>query len=225
MGLLDDARQRDEAFDVLTGPGIPIPPGFDRFEFARAGWRYRVGDAEHQALSLLAHTADLSGLAQVPAHALWKLACLDRHVTDAEFDFVVRFDALKELDLSHTSITDAAATAMHTLQKLTWLSVSSCAITDGAMEHLAALRALEHLDISATHVTDDGLRALAFHPALRVLNIRDSKITGEALAPLLTLPELQQVWMTPHQHRHAHRFADESAADIPLLTLAAPPSG
>lgn len=210
MGFLDDlsdAWRADERFNVLYGCGIPIPPGFE--PYSRDSWRNRVGDVEHHQVSLVALGTDLSGLAKLGARDLWRLDVSRQRVTDADLDFVWRFDELEELDAAHTRITDAATHGMHTLQELRWLSLSACSITDAAMEHIAGLRALEHLDISATNVTDEGLRALAFHPSLRVLNIRDSHISGEALAPLLTTPQLRQVWMTRHQHKQALRFEHE----------------
>lgn len=195
--------------DPLAFGDFAIPDGFVKYEFGPAAWRYDVADHQHRALSLIAHTHDLSGLAELPPHGLWKLSCTDRKTGDDALDHLVRFDALVELDLSHTRVSDAGTAAMHTMQGLLWLSLSSCGITDAAMEHLAALRKLEHLDISHTRVTDEGLRALAFHPALRVLSIRDSAVTGEALAPLLTVPQLREVWMSHRQLRHANRFAQE----------------
>ena len=210
MGLLEDlgdAWYADDRFNVLFGCRIAVPPGFRPYQ--TDAWRNRVGDAEHHQLSLMAIGDDISGLAQLAPRDLWRLDVGRRRITDADFDVICRFEELEELNASDTRITDAAARALHHLQELRWLSFSRCHITDAAMEHIAGLRALEHLDISGTQVTDSGLRALAFHPKLRVLNIRDTVITGEALAPLVTLPELRQVWMTHHQHRHAHHFSDE----------------
>ena len=207
MSKFGDVSRQDEAFDALYGAHIPVPPGFSLK--TTSFWRNRFGDAAHHQLSLKADGDDLSGLSQLAPNAVWLLDLSYRHVEDADFDSVCRFDQLEELNLAHTRISDDAARAMHTLQRLRWLSLASCAITDTAIEHLAALRALEHLDIQDTRVTDDGLRALAFHPALRVLSIRHSTITGDGLAPLLTVPELRQIWMTRHQHRQAHRFIHE----------------
>ncbi|MEY2417580.1 MAG: hypothetical protein QOG90_260 [Actinomycetota bacterium] len=207
MGLLDDAARRDEEFDTLFGAHIPVPRGFR----PQTTWFYanRVGDAEHHQLSLQAESDDLSGLSELAPGSVWLLDVSHRHIGDADFDLICRFDQLEELNASHTRITDAATRAMHTLQKLRSLSVASCAITDAAMEHIAALRSLEHLDLCSTKVTDEGLRALAFHPKLHTLNIRDSAISGDGLAPLLTLPELRQVSMSHHQHHHAHQFVHE----------------
>jgi Leucine-rich repeat (LRR) protein len=207
VSRLGDAWRQDDAFDALYGAHIPAPPGF-RVK-TTSFWRDRFGDATRHQLSLQAEGNDISGLSQLAPNAVWLLDMSHRHVDDADFDSVCRFDQLEELNMAHTRITDAAASAMHTLQELRWLSVASCAITNVAIEHFAGLRALEHLDIQGTRVTDEGLRSLAFHPALRVLSIRESAITGEALAPLLTVPELRQIWMTHHQHRRAHRFIDE----------------
>ncbi|HVV35746.1 MAG TPA: hypothetical protein VHC63_04025 [Acidimicrobiales bacterium] len=209
MGALGDAWQADAAFEALHHPDIEVPRGFRPFGFGRTAWRNDFADTSHRALSLVAESSDLSGLAQLASHALWKLVCIDERTTDDDFDHVVRFESLEELDLSKTRVGDRSATAIHTLQKLRWLSVASTRITDAAMEHFAGLRALEHLDVCDTAVTDEGLRALAFHPALRVINVRGSHVTGEALAPLLTLPNLRQVWMTRGQHHHARHFAHE----------------
>jgi hypothetical protein len=210
MGLLDDlsdAWRADEAFNILFGCNVAVPPGFA--PYARDAWRNRFGDATHHQLSLRATGDDLSGLAKLTRHELWRLDVRHRRIDDDAFDAICRFDELEELDAAYTAVTDVATHGMHTLQELRWLSLSGCAITDAALAHLVALRALQHLDLSATRVTDAGLSALVHHPHLRVLNLRDTAVTGADLAPLLTLPELRQVWMNHRQHRHAHRFIHE----------------
>jgi hypothetical protein len=195
--------------DPLGYLELPVPPGFVEYGGIREGWRYSYADRNHQALSLRARSEDLSGLAQLPPDGLWKLVCRHCPITDDDFDTVVRFDHLEDLDLTKTRITDRATATMHTLQRLRVLSLASTAVTNAALDHVAALRSLEHLDISDTAIDDDGLRALAFHPHLRILNVRKSGVTGEAFAPLLTTPELRQIWVTSRQHHHARRFSKE----------------
>jgi hypothetical protein len=84
-----------------------------------------------------------------------------RGVTDEGVRHLARLPALKDLDLSGTSITDAGLQVLRSLRGLRTISLAWTRITDEGARLLAHCDELEHVNLASTDAGDGALRALA----------------------------------------------------------------
>lgn len=106
-------------------------------------------------------------------------------VTDEGMRHLARLPALKDLDLSGTSVTDTGLQVLRSLPRLRTISLAWTRVTDegvGALEHCEEL---EHVNLASTGAGDGGLRALAGKRKLHHLVIA---LTDAGLPLLHKLP-------------------------------------
>jgi hypothetical protein len=178
------ARERPEEQTRAQAHLPPVPKGFQlhprpAWGFARNDLAYRVADTRRGALSLVAETRDLSGLATLGEEDLWLLDLRDLPVRNTDLSLITRF------------------------RRLLVLLLTGCPVTDTDVGVVAAVSSLETLHLNETRVTDAGLTALEAHPALAVLDIRSTPVRGEGVRHLAGVPNLRELRVTGAARRSA----------------------
>lgn len=201
----DEATRPDEeSADAIADQapfGVPLPPVPEGFELhprkewlSSHGWpRCRAADALKEALSLAAHSSDLSGLSRLDDDDLWLLDLMRVPVKDSDLRSLSRFQKLEVLLLDDSPVTDAGLDWLRRFPLLTTVSLTGCRITDDGMPALAKIPSLQNLELDQTLITDAGLAAFEGHANLIVLDIRRTKVRGPGLQYLLGLPKLREL--------------------------------
>jgi internalin A len=116
-------------------------------------------------------------------------------VTDEMISQMTNISAMRELDLSMTSVSNAVLQGVRQAKDLRVLSISGTGVGDEGMAHLAVLDTVEVLDLSGTQVSDLGLVAMGKQPKLMHLNLSGLRLGHGILFALSDRLELKELLM------------------------------
>jgi|GEM_PF-3048459 len=129
----------------------------------------------------LSHLANLSDL---------MILHLPQSITDAGFETVGKFTALKTLVADSCQVTDAGMAFLESLSELRWLKINNTKIGDKGLNAIKDLTSLHTLEIGNTKVTDRGLLILSGLSKLNIVELTGCDVSPEAIAALQKeLPE------------------------------------
>ena len=211
---------RDQAVRKWTPP--PVPSGFDLYPapgfLAQMGGysMARFADARLRALSLVALTPDLAGLADLAPDGVWKLVAGVASISDDQLFHISGMRSLRVLDLGSTSVTDAGMRHLLDLKELNELNPWGTLLTDSGVATIGAITSIENLSLAGRQVSDQGLIHLNNLTMLDTLDLRGTKVRGPGLAHLFGLQDLDYVdlpWRVTPKWRRLLKQA------IPHVTL------
>ncbi len=112
-----------------------------------------------------------------------------------EIDYILKFQYLKILNLSHNVLTDENVRALSKHRFITELYVNSCDISPTGLGYLSDNPVLEKLDLSFnTRLVGDGVvKHFSNFPALTDLSLRHCRIDDKAVAALAKHSVLQNL--------------------------------
>jgi Leucine-rich repeat (LRR) protein len=131
----------------------------------------------------LSHLADMSDL--IILH-------LPQSITDAGFETVGQFTALKTLVADGCQVTDKGMASLENLSELRWLKINNTKVGDKGINSIKDLTNLHTLEISNTKITDRGLLVLSGLSKLNIVEMTGCNVSAEAVAALRKeLPETE----------------------------------
>jgi hypothetical protein len=106
-----------------------------------------------------------------------------RPATDASLRNLKKWEGLRAMWLSRSSITDAGLAELQAADDLDLLYLRGTAVTDEGMKYFQG-HSFNRLDLSATQVTDRGMKRLAEAAGILDLNVEETRVTGAGVVSL-----------------------------------------
>jgi hypothetical protein len=155
----------------------------------------------------MARLSDLPGLEVLSLHD--GSATNDANpVTANGFANLAQLPALRDLDLSSSSVADAFLRHLSGLTKLRELSLADTSITDAGLMHLRGLRGLRSLDLHNTEITDAGLAHLCGMTELAILELGATHVSDVGMV------HLRHLTKPCHVYLDSTRVTESGARDL-----------
>lgn len=153
-------------------------------EITDAGIAHLKNLTELEALTLSRDNSTGKTLFNLPLQKLRFLEFSCHEIDRQAVKNIVRFKALRTLDLSRTGLDDESVAAICQLKQLTYLDIGdNKAITDKSAKNIGSLKKLSYLDLRHTSITTRALLSMRL-PALEAIILPGWRYTKEEMTAL-----------------------------------------